>query len=87
VAVRRRSGDPPPKADLICDEEIAEAFRLVLKYQFATSPEDLVLRASRLLGFQAMHAQTAGRLRTVLKGLVERGELEEKANGMIHCVQ
>lgn len=87
VAVRRRSGDPPPKADLICDEEIVEAFRLVLKYQFATSPEDLVLRASRLFGFQAMHAQTAGRLRVVLKVLVERGELEEKANGMIHFVQ
>jgi very-short-patch-repair endonuclease/DNA polymerase III delta prime subunit len=87
LKVRRRGGDPTPKADIICDEEIAEAFRLVLKYQFATSPDDLVLRASRLFGFHAMHAQTASRLRAVLKGLIEKGELEEKANGMVHFVQ
>lgn len=71
------------KADLICDEEIAEAFRLVLKYQFATSPDDLMLRASRLFGFQAMHSLTAGRLRIVLALLVEEGVLEAKANGMV----
>lgn len=84
VVVRRRTGDPAPKAELICDEEIAEAFRIVLKYQFATSPDDLITRASRLFGFQARHAQTAARLRAVLLELIERGELAEKDNGMIH---
>lgn len=84
AVVRRRGSDPAPKADLICDEEIAEAFRLVLKYQFATSPDDLITRASRLFGFQAIHAQTAGRLKSVLSALIERGEFMERANGMIH---
>lgn len=84
VVVRRRTVDPVPKAELICDEEIAEACRIVLKYQFATSPDDLVTRASRLFGFQAVHAQTAARLRAVLSALIERGELAEKDNGMVH---
>jgi very-short-patch-repair endonuclease/DNA polymerase III delta prime subunit len=84
IHVRRRQGDAPLKVDLICDEEIAEAMRLVLKHQFATSPDDLITQTARLFGFQALHNATGMKLREVLEGLIGGGELEQKSNGMIH---
>jgi very-short-patch-repair endonuclease/DNA polymerase III delta prime subunit len=87
LRVRRRNGDPPIKVEFICDEEIAEALRLVLRYQFATSRADLVKRASKLFGFQSLHAQSAARFEDVLQKLLAQGELEEKANGLVNFAE
>jgi very-short-patch-repair endonuclease len=72
---RRRSGDPPAKIELVCDEEIAEAVKLVLKAQFATLLDDLITETSRILGIQATHQATHSRIDSVVSGLVKRGAL------------
>jgi superfamily I DNA and/or RNA helicase len=84
VPVRRRSGEPPANIDLICDEEIATAVKLVLKLQHATLPQDLITQTSRLLGIKAISSAVAERIRTLLDTLVQRGELQHIPNGMIH---
>ncbi|MGH7808590.1 MAG: DUF3320 domain-containing protein, partial [Thermodesulfobacteriota bacterium] len=81
--VRKRSDDPPPKIDLICDEEIAEAVKLVLKYQHGTLPDDLIVQASRLLGVQATRSETFSRISSVIEKLKVEGLLREMPNGMI----
>jgi hypothetical protein len=83
VPVRTRTDDPPPRLELICDEEIAEALAMVLRQQFATRPEDLVTRASRLLGFQLTSEGVAARIRTVMEDRLAVGALAMQPNGMV----
>jgi DNA polymerase III delta prime subunit len=83
VAVRRRQGDPPPRIDLICDEEIAAAVRLVLKHQFATIFDDLVIRCLRLFGIQGMSGLAATRIRSIVMRMIESGQVQRRADGRI----
>lgn len=87
ISVRRRKKDPPTNIDFICDEEIAESVRIVLRHQFATMISDLIVRSSRLLGFQAMHDKATTRINRVIRGLIDKGELHQMANGMMHLVE
>ncbi len=81
--VRRRVHDPPARIALICDEEIGQAVKLVVRYQSATLMDDLVTQASRLLGIQSTSAGTRERIETVVRSLVQGGVLRELQNGMI----
>jgi len=81
--VRKRIADPPPKIDLICEEEIAEALKLVLKHQHGTLQDDLAIQASRLLGFQATRSDTNSKIDNVIEKLKTDGILELKVNGML----
>ncbi|MBP2045396.1 DUF3320 domain-containing protein [Methanobacterium aggregans] len=84
VKVRRRCGDPPARIDLICDDEIAEAVRIVIIRQFATPKDEIVKQTSRILGFKATRGSTASRIGKVVNWLLETGELEILPNGMIN---
>ena len=81
--MRPRQGDPPAKIELICDEEIAEAIKLVLRRQFATLPADLVAQSSKLLGIKAIRAAIEKRVKKVIRKLLKQGDLQETPNGMI----
>jgi hypothetical protein len=81
--VRRRLHDPPPRIALICDEEIGEAVKLVLKYQSATLLDDLVTQASRLLGVQNTSSNSRERIEGVIQDLCHTRVLKELHNGMI----
>ncbi len=81
--VRRRLQDPPPRMALICDEEIQEAVKLVVRYQSATLPDDLATQASRLLGIQSTSAGARERIEAVIRSLLESGVLRELQNGMV----
>lgn len=85
--MRCRCGDPPPRIDLICDGEIAEALRLALRMQFATLPDDLAVRCIRLLGIQVSHANILERGNRVIRGMVSDGLLQETPNDMIDLAQ
>jgi hypothetical protein len=87
MLVRRRSGDPPAKIDLICDEEIAEAMKLVIESQYATLPADLITQASRLLGIKATSWAITKRLQTLLDRLIQDGTFQCLPNGMIHLTE
>ena len=81
--VRRRGDEIPASIDLICNEEIAEALQTVLRRQFATLPEDLVIQAGRILGFASVRQKTEEQIQAVLEGLLEGGALVRQPNGMI----
>ena len=84
VQARRRSVDPPAKIELICDEEIAEAVKIVLKKQFSTPLDELIVQTSRLLGFQATRVTVSKQIREVVCALIEKGDLQHLSNGMIN---
>ncbi|MBN1687981.1 MAG: DUF3320 domain-containing protein, partial [Candidatus Omnitrophica bacterium] len=84
--VRLRKDDPLPDIEYIADEEISEAIKIVLKHQFATITDDLVVQSSRLLGFQATHEPTSKKIGEVITGLIRDGVLEQMANGMIKTI-
>ena len=81
--VRRRSGDSGPKIELICDEEIAKTIKLVLRHQFATMENDLIVKSSRVLGFKATSEVTSERIKTVINTLIDQKELKRLSNYMI----
>ena len=84
VIVRRRSGDPPAKINLICDEEIVEAAKIVIRTQYASPMSEVVKQTSRLFGIKVTRGATAKRIEGVVQHLVEEGELELQSNGMIN---
>ena len=83
IPVRRRTGDPPAKIELICDEEIAESVKLVIKSQHATKLEYLIIQSSRMLGIQATSDNTANRISKVVNSLIRKKQLTKMPNGMI----
>jgi hypothetical protein len=84
IIVRRRTGDPPAKINLICDEEIAEASKIVIKTQFASPMAEVVKQTSRLFGIKVTRGATAKRIEGIVQQLVTDGELELQSNGMIN---
>ena len=84
IIVRRRSGDPPAKINLICDDEIAEAAKMVIRTQFASPMAEVVRQTSRLFGIKVTRGATAKRIEGVVQQLVKDGELEIQSNGMIN---
>lgn len=83
VQVRCRRGDPPAKIEYICDEEIAEAIKMVLIRQFATPLDDLIVQSSRLFGIQSTRGAISERIRKIIDSLVKLDELQYLSNGMI----
>jgi len=83
IPVRYRQGDTLAKIDLICDEEIAEAVKVVLKTQYATLSEDLIRASARLLGIRAITGPVMERIHTIINTLVERKVLQRQPNGMV----
>jgi hypothetical protein len=63
-------GDPKGHGGLICDEEIAEAIKLILKNRFATFSKELVLQSSRFLGFRATSEMVANRIDYIIKKMM-----------------
>jgi len=87
IPVRHRGGDVPAGIELICDEEISEAIKLVLKAQYDTRPEDLITVSARLLGIRVTTRSVAERIQTIMNNLVEREVLQRMPNGMLHLTQ
>jgi len=81
--VRKRTDDPRPDMDLICDAEVAAAVRFVLEHQFATAEGEIPRQVSRAFGFRATSAQTAAAIAEVITRMLDRGDLERQPNGMI----
>ncbi len=84
--VRRHIGDLSPKIEMICPEEIEEAIALVLRHQFDTRSEDLVVQVSRLFGFKATRDTTAKVIFHIVDQMIEKGRLDRLPNRMIHLI-
>ncbi len=83
IMVRRRTGDPPAKINLICDEEIVEAIKIVLQTQYASPTDEIIKQTSRLFGIKVTRGATAKRIDGVIKKLLEDEKLETLSNGLI----
>jgi len=84
IIVRRRLGDPPAKINLICDEEIAEAIKIVIKTQYASPMDEIIKQTSRLFGIKVTRGTTAKRIKKVVEKLIDNNELEIQSNNMIN---
>lgn len=84
INIRRRTTDPAPKIDLICDEEIIEAVRFILKKQYATDKKELAEKTARLFGFLSLHDQTLTRITKLINELIQNGTLKQLISGLIN---
>ncbi|MFP4054407.1 MAG: DUF3320 domain-containing protein, partial [Phycisphaerae bacterium] len=82
-SVRRREDESLRDADLICDEEIAAAAKLLLEAQMGMGSEDLVVQVARVLGFKLTGPNIRQRVQDVLAAAVARGELQEDDSGLL----
>jgi hypothetical protein len=80
-------GDPPARIDLISDEEIGECVKEVLRLQFATHHDDLVIAASRRLGIQSTSEATATKVAEIILRLQTADELIDAGDGMLRLRQ
>lgn len=87
VIVRRRTGDPPAKMDIISEEEISEAIKIVLESQYATQIDELVREVSKLFGGKIARGPAITRIKGVIKDLIQENEIEERPDGMIDLVR
>lgn len=83
VVVRRRDSNMNAQPEHICDEELTVAFKKVLSFQGATPEEDLVVQASRVLGFRRTSADMLSRFREVLRKATKAGDIRENAVGQL----
>ena len=84
IFVRRRTGDPPAKINLICDEEIAEAVNIVIQTQYASPKDEVIRQTSRLFGIKVTRGATANRIDSVIQKMLAEEKLEKLSNGMIN---
>ncbi len=87
VVVRRRTGKPPARMDLISEEEIAAAVKIVLESQYATEQDELVREVSRLFGAKVTRGPAISRIKSVVNSLLRENEIEERPDGMIDLIR
>ena len=80
IKVRQRE---TPKIERICDEEIAEAMKHVIRVQGAISREALRAEAIKLFGYKTARINHIKHLIPLVKKLVEAGELQLLPNGIV----
>ncbi len=68
-------------------EEIVEAVKIVLKHQFSTPLEDLVVQTARVLGIRALHSPGANRIGRIIRTLLKKGVLKGGAGSGISLAE
>lgn len=87
IVVRRRTGNPPAKMDLISPEEIAAAVRIILESQYATQVDELVREVSRLFGAKVTRGPAIKRIKKIINDMIHNGDIEERPDGMVDFVR
>lgn len=67
----------------VCDAELTEFFRSILRTQFAMPKDDLVNQTARHLGFQRMSDEIDKKISLALKRAVRTGVIIAKQNGLV----
>ena len=82
--LRRRPGISPVKIEWICDEEIIQAIDFVLNNQYSTAPEDLIRKASNILGIKVIRQNAKDRIENIIRFLIRANHLTKLPNNMIY---
>ena len=80
VEVRHREA---PKIKWICDEEISEAMKRVIKEQGVISRDALITESVKLFGYKSVGKVAIQRIKPVLDELVKAGTLQILPNGAV----
>lgn len=83
IIVRRRTGKPPVKIDLISEEEIETAIEMVLESQYATESDELIREVVHLFGAKIARGPSVKRINSVINDLINQGKIEKRPDGMI----
>ncbi|MCE5213336.1 MAG: DUF3320 domain-containing protein [Methanobacterium sp.] len=83
IIVRRRTGKPSAKIDLISEEEIKVAISIVLESQYATESNELIREVSRLFGAKIARGPAISRINQVINNLIKEGIIEKRPDEMI----
>jgi len=81
--VRVREDERVRDIDLICDEEIARAARLLVEAQMDVSRDELITQTARVLGFASTGSKIAERVDRAVTSLVSAGALELGETGLL----
>lgn len=87
IVVRRRTGKQKVKMELISPEEISIAIGMVLEFQYATEPDELIREVVKLFGAKIARGPAIIRINTVIKDLISQGVVEKRLDGMIDLVR
>lgn len=87
IAVRRRTGKPPAKIDLISEEEIGAAVFMVLESQYATEPDELTGEVSRIFGGKIARGPAVKRINKVINDLISKNQVERRPDGMVDLIR
>ena len=74
--VRVRSDEDDRDIDLICNEEIALAARLLLEAQFGMNRADLITQAARALGFGNAGTRITERIGEIVQAEIDEGRID-----------
>ena len=85
--LRRRDETASAKIEWICDEEIKEAVRFILKNQYSTPLEALIVQTSRVLGIKTTRKNTWERIEKLVQESIENNELTFTPNEMIYFAE
>ena len=75
-----------PKIEWICNEEIAEAMKLVVTTQGAISRSALIAESAKLFGYKSVRKVVVQRMKQVLDQLVKADPLQILSNGKIYLL-
>jgi hypothetical protein len=81
--LRRRKPDHGVDIEWICNEEINQAINLILKQQFATTKDDLIMQTLKIFGLKRQTEKAVLKISNVIDNKIKTTELEVRKDGMI----
>lgn len=81
--LRQRTPEQEINIDWICDQEISEAIDHILKKQYATTREDLIVTTLRLFGIQRKTDKTSSKVDDVIEQKIQNNDLHVLPNEKI----
>lgn len=83
IPIRRRH---KPKIEWICDEEIAEAMKLVITIQGGIPRDALIAESVKLFGYKSVRNVAVQRMKPILDKLVKTNTFQILSNGMVYLI-
>ena len=80
IPMRRRE---KPKIEWICDEEIAEAMKLVITIQGAIPRDALIAESVKLFGYRSVGKVAVQRMKPIVNKLLKTGTFQILSNGKV----
>lgn len=74
------------KIEYICDQEIELGIIEVLKNQFSTSPDELAVQTSKLLGFKSTGEQVRMRITNIISQMIVQKKVRRLLNGRVELI-